>query len=105
MNRVALPALLTLALSCAALPAQAATTPQTPAVLGTVPLAGVDARPMQAYTVGKGSPLNFTLQKAEYSVGRVVIGQSVVTPTRSCWSCTFRSPTRRSRTCTSTGRA
>lgn len=80
MNRVALPALLTLALSCAALPAQAATTPQTPAILGTVPLAGVDARPMQAYTVGKGSPLNFTLQKAEYSVGRVVIGQSVVTP-------------------------
>ena len=81
MNRASLPALLTITLSCAALPAQAATTPSDLAVLGTVPLAGLEAKPMQAYTIGKGSPLNFTLQKAEYSVGRVVIGQSVVTPT------------------------
>lgn len=81
MNRTHPLALLTLALFSCALPAQAAATP-TPAsaLLGTVPLAGVDARPMQAYTIGKGSPLNFMLQKAEYSVGRVVIGQSVVTP-------------------------
>ncbi len=79
MNRTRTTALLTLALFCAALPAQAATMP-SPNVLGTVPLAGVDAKPKQVYTIGKRSPLNFMLQKAEYSAGRVVIGQSVVTP-------------------------
>lgn len=78
MTKTRLLAVLTFFFSSAALPAQGAAAP--PAVLGTVPLAGPDAAPSQAYTIGKSSPLNFRLQKAEYRVGRVIIGQSVVTP-------------------------
>ena len=41
MKRACLPPLLILTLSCVLSPAQAATAPQPPTVLGTVPLTGV----------------------------------------------------------------
>ncbi|WP_019587832.1 hypothetical protein [Deinococcus apachensis] len=52
----------------------------TRVVQGTTQLAGVAAKLGQTFTLGKGSPLNFTLLKAEYSVGRVVIGKTVYFP-------------------------
>ncbi|SMB83211.1 hypothetical protein [Deinococcus hopiensis] len=40
-------------------------------------LDGVAAKLGETFTLGKGSPLNFTLLKAEYDVGRVVMGNTV----------------------------
>ncbi|MPY66411.1 hypothetical protein F8S09_06835 [Deinococcus sp. SDU3-2] len=52
----------------------------TRAVQGTTQLDGVAAKFGETFTLGKQSPLNFTLLKAEYSVGRVVIGNTVYFP-------------------------
>lgn len=52
----------------------------TRVVQGTTQLDGVTARLGQTFTLGKQSPLNFTLLGAEYSVGRVVIGRAVYFP-------------------------
>lgn len=43
-------------------------------VMGTQQLQGYEGALGQTFTIGKGTPLNFTLKKAEYSVGRVNIG-------------------------------
>lgn len=77
MNKITRLTVLTLALLSPAVPGSLA---QTPILQGTVPLAGVAAVPRQPYTIGRTSPLNFTLLKAEFSVSRVVIGKEVVTP-------------------------
>ncbi|WP_027483622.1 hypothetical protein [Deinococcus pimensis] len=72
----------TLALMTAA-QAASPTGPVKPAgrtVQGTTPLDGQNARPGQTFTLGKQSPLNFTLKSAEYSTGRVVIGENVYYP-------------------------
>lgn len=55
-------------------------TAPTRVVQGTTQLEGVAAKMGQTFTLGKGSPLNFTLLRAEYSVGRVVIGRAVYFP-------------------------
>ncbi|MFC4453922.1 hypothetical protein [Deinococcus sonorensis] len=70
------------ALTLALVPvAHAATgTPAQPVVQGTRQLDGQNARVGQTFTVGKGSPLNFTLRSAEYSAGRLVIGGNVYYP-------------------------
>lgn len=78
-TRVILSAL-TLALSTAALAGPAATKPAQPVVMGTTQLAGQTAKLGQALTVGKQSPLNFTLLSASYSTGRVLIGTTLLTP-------------------------
>ncbi|MVN87090.1 hypothetical protein GO986_09950 [Deinococcus sp. HMF7620] len=82
MNKVIWTTLLTLALlnPCQSAQAAAAPTTQKPAVQGTVPLAGLNATLQQPYTLGKSSPLNFTLTKAAFSVSRVIVGNEVFTP-------------------------
>ncbi|GBF06069.1 hypothetical protein DAERI_070067 [Deinococcus aerius] len=57
------------------------TSPTAPrVVLGTTQQDGAPAKLGETFTLGKASPLNFTLLKAEYSVGRVVIGNTVYYP-------------------------
>ncbi|MFC4456150.1 hypothetical protein [Deinococcus sonorensis] len=72
---------LTLALISAA---HAATTPavQTgrPVVQGTQQLDGQNAQVGQTFTIGKQSPLNFTLRSAEYSTGRMLFGDTITFP-------------------------
>lgn len=59
----------------------APTSPTAPrVVLGTTQQDGAPAKLGETFTLGKASPLNFTLLKAEYSVGRVVIGNTVYYP-------------------------
>ncbi|HEX8463630.1 MAG TPA: DUF4352 domain-containing protein [Abditibacterium sp.] len=43
-------------------------------VMGTTQLSGYEGKLGQTFTLGKDSPLNFTLNRLEYSVGRVNIG-------------------------------
>ncbi|GGO26400.1 hypothetical protein [Deinococcus humi] len=71
---------LTLALIPVAHAANTSTRPAQPVVQGTQQLDGQNARVGQTFTLGKGSPLNFTLRSAEYSAGRVVIGGEVYYP-------------------------
>lgn len=72
-----LPLLATLTLAgAAAAPASA----PTRVVQGTTQLGGVAAKLGQTFTLGRQSPLNFTLLGAEYSVDRVVIGKAVYFP-------------------------
>ncbi|MVN86461.1 hypothetical protein GO986_06750 [Deinococcus sp. HMF7620] len=60
---------------------QAQTTTAPPrVVLGTTQQDGVAAKLGETFTLGKASPLNFTLLSADYSVGRVVIGNTVYFP-------------------------
>jgi hypothetical protein len=49
-------------------------------VLGMVPMAGVEGKIGQAYTIGQESPLNFTLNSAEYTLERVNFGDDTVAP-------------------------
>ncbi|WP_019587628.1 DUF4352 domain-containing protein [Deinococcus apachensis] len=77
--------LLLTALTLALIPvAHAATStstrPAQPVVQGTRQLDGQNAKVGQTFTLGKGSPLNFTLKSAEYSTRRVVIGGNVYYP-------------------------
>ncbi|SMB78247.1 hypothetical protein [Deinococcus hopiensis] len=59
-------------------PALAATAKAAaPVVQGTKQLDGQNARLGQTFTLGKQSPLNFTLNSAEYSTDRVVIGSEI----------------------------
>jgi hypothetical protein len=51
-----------------------------PIVLGTAQLPGDFGLFDQTYTIGKSSPLDFTLNSAEYTVGSVSIGNSTYTP-------------------------
>ncbi|WP_027482302.1 hypothetical protein [Deinococcus pimensis] len=74
-------AAVTLALSSAAVaqtPGKAA--PTQPVVQGTKQLDGENAKLGQTFTIGKQSPLNFTLRAAEYSTNRVVIGGNIYYP-------------------------
>jgi hypothetical protein len=48
---------------------------------GTTQLAGADAKPNQAYSVGQRSPLNFTLKSAELSLATTAIGTNPFTTT------------------------
>ncbi|MEY4531772.1 MAG: hypothetical protein RLZZ156_2493, partial [Deinococcota bacterium] len=66
----------TLALSRAG-GAAASTPPVLSAAAGTQQLSGGVGVFGQAVTLGKDSPLNFTLRSLEYAVGRVAIGNSV----------------------------
>ncbi|GGR30919.1 hypothetical protein [Deinococcus ruber] len=79
--------LLTLALGAALLPgahaAPSVATPSPRVVQGTTQQDGENARPGQTFTIGKQNPLNFTLRSAEYSTGRVVIGNTVYFPAAS----------------------
>ncbi len=69
----------TLALSRAAPPAAPSTPPvsSNPGTAGTQQLAGGVGILNQAATLGKESPLNFTLRSLEYQFGRIAIGQTV----------------------------
>ncbi len=49
-------------------------------VAGTAQLAGGEGEFGKTYTLGKSSPLNFTLRSAEYTVSRVTMGTSVYAP-------------------------
>jgi hypothetical protein len=49
-------------------------------VQGTTQLAGGDGVIGKTYTIGKGSPLNFTLRSAEYTKTRALIGQTAYVP-------------------------
>ncbi|THF70907.1 hypothetical protein E7T06_04935 [Deinococcus sp. Arct2-2] len=73
--RLILPVLAALTLAQAA----QATTPSR-VVQGTTELEGEVAKLGETFTLGKQSPLNFTLLKVEYSVGHVVIGNTVYSP-------------------------
>jgi hypothetical protein len=48
--------------------------------LGMVPMSGVEGKLGQTYTLDKNSPLNFTLNSAEYTVQRVNFGDNTVFP-------------------------
>jgi hypothetical protein len=48
--------------------------------LGMVPMSGVDGKIGQTYTIDKDSPLNFTLNSAEYTLQRVTFGDSTEFP-------------------------
>ncbi len=50
------------------------------ATMGTTQLKGEYADIGSTYTLGKESPLNFTLKSAEYTVGQLVIGDSIYYP-------------------------
>lgn len=52
------------------------------AVKGTTQLAGDQAMPGQAYTLGTTSPINFTLNSAEYTATRVRFSGTVFYPSR-----------------------
>lgn len=52
-------------------------------VAGTTQLAGGEGEFGKTYTLGKTSPLNFTLRSAEYTVSRVTVGTSVYAPEAS----------------------
>lgn len=82
MNKISRPWFLALALSLSALAGtQPVSGPPTPrGILGTTQLDGVPARLGETFTLGKASPLNFTLTRAEYSLGRVVIGNTTYFP-------------------------
>ncbi len=75
-----LPHVLTLALtlSFGALAAAPVAIPRV--VLGTTQMDGVAAHLGETFTLGQQSPLNFTLTRAEYSLGRVVLGNTVYFP-------------------------
>ena len=49
-------------------------------VLGTQPLTGYEGSFGETFTLGKNTPLNFTLNKAEYAVSRVNIGDYAYFP-------------------------
>jgi hypothetical protein len=51
-------------------------------VLGMVPMAGLDGKIGQTYTIGQDNPLNFTLNSAEYTIERVNIGTSAYLPNK-----------------------
>ena len=53
-----------------------------PAVKGTAQLPGDNGKLNQAYTMGKEDQLNFTLTGAEYTLGRLVVGDTIYAPTR-----------------------
>ena len=55
-------------------------TAPTRVVQGTTQQDGVAAKLGQTFTLGQRNPLNFTLLSAEYSMGRVVIGNTVYFP-------------------------
>lgn len=54
--------------------------PQQPTVLGTTQLPGQWAAFGKTYTLGKSSPWNFTLLRAEFACGRVKIGAKSFVP-------------------------
>ncbi|HEX8234338.1 MAG TPA: DUF4352 domain-containing protein [Abditibacteriaceae bacterium] len=54
--------------------------PQTSTVLGMVPMAGVEGKIAQTYTIGTEQPINFTLHSAEYTLERVNVDANVVAP-------------------------
>ena len=53
---------------------------QAPPVKGTPQLPGDNGKLDQAYTMGVDQQLNFTLRGAEYTLGRLVIGQAYYAP-------------------------
>src|SRR5437763_600353 len=53
---------------------------QRPPVKGTAQLPGDNGQIGQAYTLGTTEPINFTLDSAEYTVKRVVMGETVHAP-------------------------
>lgn len=65
--------------TAAALAAQA-NPPPARTVLGTTQVGGLPARLGETFTLGQKSPLNFTLVRAEYSLGRVTIGTTTYFP-------------------------
>ncbi len=67
----------TLALSRAGTAATPSTPPVNTGVAGTQQLSGGVGVFNQAATLGKESPLNFTLRSLEYQFGRIAIGQNV----------------------------
>jgi hypothetical protein len=69
--------------SAAPKPAPKKPAPKAPAkrvIQGTKQLSGDQAVPGQAYTLGKASPVNFTLVSAEYSTDRICIGDECFVP-------------------------
>lgn len=78
-TRIVLPAL-TFALLSSALAATPPAQPTRPPVQGTTQLDGNAAKIGQTFTLGKASPVNFTLISAEYATGRVAIGGTLVVP-------------------------
>lgn len=54
--------------------------PKPGGVLGMVPMAGVEGKLGQTYTIGTNDPINFTLTSAEYTLERVNIDTSVYAP-------------------------
>ncbi len=56
--------------------------PKPSGVLGMVPMAGVEGKLGQTYTIGEDSPLNFTLNSAEYTLQRVNFGSDAVVPAK-----------------------
>ncbi|PYE55413.1 hypothetical protein [Deinococcus yavapaiensis] len=79
MRTIPLLTALLLALCPAALAAPNSNT-ASPVVLGTTQLDGQNAKVGQTFTVGKQSPLNFTLTSAEFSASRVTIGKTTIAP-------------------------
>lgn len=79
-----LSAVLAVATACAApKPAPKKPAPKAPAkrvVQGTKQLSGDQAVPGQVYTLGKASPVNFTLVSAEYTTDRICIGEDCFVP-------------------------
>jgi hypothetical protein len=51
--------------------------------LGMVPMSGVDGKIGQTYTIDKDSPLNFTLDSAEYTLQRINFGDSSHAPLKN----------------------
>jgi hypothetical protein len=51
-------------------------------ILGMVPMSGVEGKIGQTYTVGGDSPLNFTLDSAEYTLERINIGETATAPNK-----------------------
>jgi hypothetical protein len=60
--------------------AAAANKPSGPIVLGTTQLPGDFGALGQTYTIGKSTPINFTLNKVEYSVAPISIGTNSWVP-------------------------
>ncbi|BDP44033.1 hypothetical protein DAETH_40020 (plasmid) [Deinococcus aetherius] len=69
-------ALISSALAATGTPARSA----QPVVQGTTQLDGQQAKPGQTFTLGKASPVNFTLQSAAYTTTRVLLGSTVLVP-------------------------
>lgn len=64
-------------------PAKSTSNPAQPPVKGAVQMAGDNGQIGVTYTIGATGPLNFTLNSAEYTATRALLGEFTIAPTAS----------------------